>query len=97
MGFIENHNHDLSPNKSRHFATFRRINTDTRRRLLINDNAGARVNSSIKSFIVEAGGYENVTYNEKDVHNFFNKERNLKCREGDEQALQNYFVRIYIR
>ena len=25
LGFIENHNHDLSPSKSRHFATFRHI------------------------------------------------------------------------
>jgi hypothetical protein len=63
LGFIENHNHDLSPSKSRYFAAFRHISTDTRRRLLINDNAGVRVNSSIKSSIFEAGGYENVTYN----------------------------------
>ena len=61
---------------------------------MINDNAGVRVNSSIKSSIVEAGGYENVTYNQKDVRNFLDKERRLKCREGDEQALHDYFVRM---
>jgi zinc finger SWIM domain-containing protein 3 len=83
LGFIENHNHDLRPNKSKHFATFRHISTDTRRRLLINDNAGVKVNSSIKSSIVEVGGYENVTYNQKDVRNFLDKKRRLKCREGD--------------
>jgi zinc finger SWIM domain-containing protein 3 len=94
LGFIENHNHDLSPNKSRHFATFRRISTNIRRRLLINDNTSVRVNSSIKSFIVETGGYENVTYNEKDIHNFLDKERRLKCREGDGQDLHDYFVRM---
>ena len=33
LGFIENHNHDLSPSKSRHFAAFLHISTDTRRRL----------------------------------------------------------------
>jgi zinc finger SWIM domain-containing protein 3 len=63
-------------------------------RLLINDNVGVRVNSSIKSSIVEAGGYENVTYNEKDVRNFLDKERRLKCWEGDGQALHDYFVRM---
>jgi hypothetical protein len=94
LGFIENHNHDLSPSKSRHFATFRHISTDTRRRLLINDNTGVRINSSIKSSIVEAGGYENVSYNQKDVSNFLDKERRLKCREGDGQALHDYFVRM---
>ena len=94
LGFIENHNHDLSPNKSMHFATFRRISTDTKCRLLINDNAGVRVNNSIKSSIVEAGGYENVTYNEKYVCNFLDKEHRLKCREGDGQALHDYFVRM---
>ena len=94
LGFIKNHNHDLSPNKSRHFATFSRISTDTKRRLLINDNTGVRVNSSIKSFIIEAEDYKNVTYNEKDVRNFLNKECRLKCREGDKQALHDYFVRM---
>ena len=94
LGFIENHNHNLSSNKSRHFATFRHISTDTKRRLLINDNAGVMVNSSIKSFIVEAGGYKNLTYNEKDVRNFLDKERLLKCREGDGQALHDYFDRM---
>ena len=61
---------------------------------MINDNAGVRINSSMKSSIVEAGGYKNVTYNEKDVRNFLNKERRLKCREGDKQALHDYFVRM---
>jgi zinc finger SWIM domain-containing protein 3 len=94
LGFIENHNHDLSPNKSRHFATFIRISMDIKRRLLINDNAGVRVNSSIKSSIVEVEGYENVTYNEKDVRNFLDKERRLKYREDDRQASHDYFVRM---
>ena len=53
-----------------------------------------RVNNSIKSPIVEAGGYENVTYNEKDVCNFLDKERRLKYREGDRHALHEYFVRM---
>ena len=61
---------------------------------MINDNADVRVNSNIKSSIVEAGGYENVTYNQKDVLNFLNKERRLKCREDDGQALHDYFVRM---
>uniref|UniRef100_A0A2N9IFI6 Protein FAR1-RELATED SEQUENCE n=1 Tax=Fagus sylvatica TaxID=28930 RepID=A0A2N9IFI6_FAGSY len=61
LSFIEDHNHELSPSKSRHFAAFRHISTDTRRRLLINDNAG---------------------------------ERRLKCKEGDGQALHDYFVRM---
>ena len=60
----------------------------------MNDNAGVRVNSSIKSSIVEAGGYENVTYNQKDVRNFLDKKHRLKCREGDGQTLHDYFVRI---
>ena len=84
LSFIENHNHDLSPSKSKHFVAFRHISTDTKRRLLINDNAGVRVNNIIKSSIIEAEDYENVTYNQKDVRNFLDKERRLKCKEGDE-------------
>jgi hypothetical protein len=94
LSFIEDHNHDLSPSKSRHFAAFRHISTDTKRRLLINDNAGVRINSSIKASVVEAGGYENVTYNQRDVRNFLEKERRLKCKEGNGQALHDYFVRM---
>jgi hypothetical protein len=94
LAFIENHNPELSPNKFKHFATFRRISTDTKRRLLIIDNADVRVNSSIKSSIVEGGGYENVTYNEKDVRKFLDKERRLKCKECDGQVLHDYFVRM---
>jgi hypothetical protein len=94
LSFIKDHNHELSPSKSRHFAAFRHISTDTRRRLLINDNAGVRINSSIKASVVEAEDYENVTYNQKDVRNFLEKERRLKCKEGDGQALHDYFVRM---
>ena len=46
VGFIENHNHELRPNKSRRFATFRCISTNTKMRLLINDNTGVKVNSN---------------------------------------------------
>uniref|UniRef100_A0A2N9IZA1 Protein FAR1-RELATED SEQUENCE n=1 Tax=Fagus sylvatica TaxID=28930 RepID=A0A2N9IZA1_FAGSY len=53
-----------------------------------------RINSSIKASVVEAGGYENVTYNQRDVRNFLEKERRLKCKEGDGQALHDYFVRM---
>uniref|UniRef100_A0A2N9H586 SWIM-type domain-containing protein n=1 Tax=Fagus sylvatica TaxID=28930 RepID=A0A2N9H586_FAGSY len=91
LSFIEDHNHDLSPSKSRHFAAFRHISTNTKRRLLINDNAGVRINSSIKTSVVEVGGYENVTYNQRDVRNFLEKERRLKCKKGDGQALHDYF------
>ena len=61
---------------------------------MINDNVGVRVNSSIKSSIAEVKGYKNVINNQKDVRNFLNKERCLKCREGDGQALHDYFVRM---
>ena len=35
-----------------------------------------------------------MTYNQKDVCNFLDKERRLKCREGDGQTLHDYFVRM---
>jgi hypothetical protein len=55
LSFIEDHNHDLSPSKSKHFVTFRHISTDTRRRLLINDNTGVRINSSIRLLSLKQG------------------------------------------
>ena len=51
-----NQNHELSPNKSRHFAIYKCISADTKRRLLINDNVDVQVNNSIKAYIIEVRG-----------------------------------------
>ncbi|KAH1154359.1 hypothetical protein GYH30_049864 [Glycine max] len=44
--------------------------------------------------IVEANGYENLTFGEKDCRNYIGKVRRLRLGTGDAKAIQNYFVRM---
>ncbi|OAY70578.1 Protein FAR-RED IMPAIRED RESPONSE 1, partial [Ananas comosus] len=48
------HNHTLSPYKSRFFPCNRVIDTSVKRRLDLNDRAGIRLNKSFNSIVVEA-------------------------------------------
>ncbi|GMP37606.1 hypothetical protein CsSME_00009211 [Camellia sinensis var. sinensis] len=50
------HNHDLIPTDSRHFAMNKKIFTPMKRRLEINDEAGIGVSRNYHSMVVEAPG-----------------------------------------
>ena len=49
---------------------------------------------SFKSIVVETGGYENVTFLEKDARNHVDKARRLRLGEGDATAIQKYFKKM---
>ncbi|KAH9805086.1 protein FAR1-RELATED SEQUENCE [Citrus sinensis] len=49
---------------------------------------------SFKSIVVEAGGYENVAFLEKDARNYVDKARRLRLGEGDAAAIQKYFQKM---
>ncbi|KAH9777143.1 protein FAR1-RELATED SEQUENCE [Citrus sinensis] len=51
----------------------------------------ARIAQIFNSIVVGAGGYENVTFLEKDCRNFVDKTRRLQLEEGDAMALLKYF------
>lgn len=94
LSFNSSHNHEISPSKSRLFAGNKKIDMHAQRTILINDEAGVRVNKSFRSMVCDAGGYENLTFVERDVRNFVAKERRLLGKEGDGRALLNYFARM---
>ncbi|GER44401.1 FAR1-related protein [Striga asiatica] len=60
-----------------------------------------RINSSTRTSMkpqpisntgfVEAGGYENITFVEKDCRNYVEQARRLRLGEGDAAAIQSYF------
>ena len=52
------------------------------------------MNKSFHSIVCDVGGYENLTFVERDVRNFVTKERRLLGKEGDGRALLNYFARM---
>ncbi|XP_028093652.1 protein FAR-RED IMPAIRED RESPONSE 1-like [Camellia sinensis] len=88
------HNHDLIPTVSRHFAMNKKIRTPMKRRLEINDQAGIGVSRNYHSMVVEVGGYESLTFDERDARNYINKARRLRLGEGDAESLQSYFIRM---
>ncbi|XP_048446054.1 protein FAR-RED IMPAIRED RESPONSE 1-like [Pyrus x bretschneideri] len=86
------HNHVLSPTKTRYWKCFREVSSSAKKKLEVNDKAGIRVNKSYNSVVVEVGGHENMKRLEKDCRNYIEKVRHLRLEEGDATAVQNYFV-----
>ncbi|XP_028120457.1 protein FAR1-RELATED SEQUENCE 5-like, partial [Camellia sinensis] len=67
------HTHDLIPSDSRHFAMNKRILTPVKRRLEINDEVGIGVARNFHSIVVEGGGYEALTFDERDARNYIQR------------------------
>jgi hypothetical protein len=88
------HNHGLSPNKTRYFRSNKILDPRLKRRLELNDQAGINVSRNFRSIVVEANGYENMTFGEKDCRNYIDKVRRLRLGVGDAEAIQNYFVKM---
>ncbi|GMP43722.1 hypothetical protein CsSME_00012975 [Camellia sinensis var. sinensis] len=88
------YNHDLIPTDSRHFAMNKKIFTPVKRRLEINDQAGIGVSRNFHSMVVEAGGYEPLTFDERDARNYIERARRLRLWKGDVESLQSYFMRM---
>jgi hypothetical protein len=89
-----NHNHALSPSKSRFYRCNRRIDNTAKRRLELNNISGISVNKNFNSLVVEGGGYENISFIERDCQNFINKARRLQLGNGGVGVLYDYFTRM---
>ncbi|GKE10701.1 hypothetical protein Tco_1414252 [Tanacetum coccineum] len=66
-------------------------------RLELNDNAGISLNKKFHSLVVEANGYENLPFGERDCRNYIAKVRQLRLGAGDAEALRDYFVKMQRR
>ncbi|GER48821.1 FAR1-related protein [Striga asiatica] len=88
------HDHLLSPGKARHFRCNRKIADHVKRRLEINDEAGIELSKNYHSLVVEANGYENVTFNEIDCRNHIEKVRRSKLGVGVAEAVCKYFSQM---
>jgi hypothetical protein len=69
------HNHNLSPGKTRYIRCHKKLNLTTKRKLDIDDRAEIRTNKIYNSLAVEAGGYENLTFGEKECRNYIANSR----------------------
>ncbi|XP_042973008.1 protein FAR1-RELATED SEQUENCE 5-like [Carya illinoinensis] len=59
-----------------------------------NDEAGIRLNKSFAALVQEVGGFENLSFNEKNCHNYIDKERYLQLGKSGAKAILQYFARM---
>ncbi|XP_022889254.1 protein FAR1-RELATED SEQUENCE 5-like [Olea europaea var. sylvestris] len=62
------HNHKMSPSKSRLYQCNRELTANIKRKLEVNDIVGISLHKSYNFVVVEAGDYESITFIEKDYH-----------------------------
>ncbi|XP_022892024.1 protein FAR-RED IMPAIRED RESPONSE 1-like [Olea europaea var. sylvestris] len=91
------YNHKTSPSKSRLYRCNRILSASVKRKLQVNDMAGIPLHKSYNSAVVEASGYENTTFVERDCRNYVDQERRLRLGEEDVIALQAYFSKMQAR
>ncbi|GFZ09832.1 hypothetical protein Acr_21g0004310 [Actinidia rufa] len=90
------HNHEQSPSKSRFFKSNRALDENVRRKLVLNEQAGIRLNKTVASLHIEAGGPDKVPYLPRDCRNYLDKLRRLQLAERDAEAMHRYFMRMRV-
>ncbi|XP_057511184.1 protein FAR1-RELATED SEQUENCE 5-like [Actinidia eriantha] len=88
------HNHEMCPIKSRYLKFNQIIPPHTKRLLEMNCSAGIRLNKTISSCVLEAKGHEKLTWSEKDARNYMDQVRRSQLKEGDAEAMHQYFNRM---
>ncbi|XP_042990650.1 protein FAR1-RELATED SEQUENCE 5-like [Carya illinoinensis] len=89
------HNHiTVSPKKSRLLRSHKHLDQYSQRILELNDRAGIRMSKNFYSLVVDAGGYENLAFQEQDCRNYIDKARYLRLGKGGSDALNEYFKRM---
>ncbi|XP_056687860.1 protein FAR1-RELATED SEQUENCE 5-like [Spinacia oleracea] len=88
-----NHNHPLSPDCSRMMVNYRSIDGPTFDRIMINERAGVSIIRNFGTQLIEKGGFDNMTFNKKDVRNAIAVERRKTMFEkGDAAGLEEYHM-----
>uniref|UniRef100_A0A453IWL2 Protein FAR1-RELATED SEQUENCE n=1 Tax=Aegilops tauschii subsp. strangulata TaxID=200361 RepID=A0A453IWL2_AEGTS len=85
------HNHPISPSKARFLRCHKKVDLHSKRRLELNDQAGACMNKNFGSPVMEAG---NLEFGEKEYTNYLQEKRSLKLGAGDAHALYQYFLHM---
>lgn len=72
----------------------KKLDEPSNKKLEYNDMAGIGLSKSYKSFVVEVGGYKNLTFGERDARNNIHKARLLRLGLEGVEVLLNYFTRM---
>ncbi|XP_058223590.1 protein FAR1-RELATED SEQUENCE 5-like isoform X4 [Rhododendron vialii] len=88
------HNHEYSPGKSKFYKSNRVLDEHVERKLVLNDKVGIPLYKTYDSLQIQAGGHDNLQYNQKDCRNYLNTERHKLLVEGDAEAMHSYFMKM---
>ncbi|XP_026451170.1 protein FAR1-RELATED SEQUENCE 5-like [Papaver somniferum] len=89
---IEEHNHILVSPKKRHKLISQRHISEDHEKIIDNIRlAGIKTNLVMNFFGLESGGVQNIGFTTKDVRNYLSVKRSLELKNGDAQAVLDYF------
>ncbi|XP_042956418.1 protein FAR-RED IMPAIRED RESPONSE 1-like [Carya illinoinensis] len=92
---VNAHNHIIvRPKKTRLLRSHKCLDEYSQRILELNDRASIRMSKNYYSLVVDAGGFDNLQFQEKDCRNFIDKTRYLRLGKGGGDALNQYFQRM---
>ncbi|KAG2672850.1 hypothetical protein I3760_13G060700 [Carya illinoinensis] len=92
---VNAHNHIIvRPKKTRLLRSHKCLDEYSQRILELNDRASIRMIKNYYSLVVDAGGFDNLQFQEKDCRNFIDKTRYLRLGKGGGDALNQYFQRM---
>ncbi|CAL5427921.1 unnamed protein product [Camellia sinensis] len=92
---ILDHNHELSPGKSRFYRCHKVPQSSRKMRLELSDKISI-LNNSFNSFGVDAGEHQNLPFLENDCIHLVNRVKCLQLREGDATTMNNYFLKMQV-
>ncbi|KAI3880154.1 hypothetical protein MKX03_008189 [Papaver bracteatum] len=78
---VADHNHELCPSSTRHLRCNKKIDTASKHKLIVNQKVGIRTNKSFHSLAVGAGGYDKLTFGEKEARNMLLREKLIEQGE----------------
>ncbi|RYR10086.1 hypothetical protein Ahy_B05g078554 [Arachis hypogaea] len=88
------HNHAISPSMAKTLRKNRELSLHAKRIAEINDQTGVTIRNTYQSLATAAGGYDKLTFTQKDLRNHVARSVRVIEEEGDAQSLMQYFHRM---
>ncbi|GAU40174.1 hypothetical protein TSUD_292790 [Trifolium subterraneum] len=91
IGFVERHNHELTPSRLVHlYPVYRKISEADKAQIDGLHTRGIRTCHIMGHMVAQKGGYVDVGFTKKDLYNYFDKKMRAIIKDGDVAAALNY-------
>ncbi|GAU19011.1 hypothetical protein TSUD_193490 [Trifolium subterraneum] len=91
IGFVETHNHELTPSRMVHlYPMYRKISEADKAQIDGLHTRGIRTCHIMGHMVAQKGGYVDVGFTKKDLYNYFDKKMRAVIKDGDVAAALNY-------